>query len=80
MYPDWYLLVILAGTSTCHECKACIVDTYGGAQSLVKHSTPVKLGHPILAQVDVYDQLATTPQDKAVALRTAKTLLPLVLV
>ena len=40
MYPDWYFLTILTGTSTCHECKACIVDTCGGARSLVKHNAP----------------------------------------
>ena len=38
-----------------------------------KAQYPVNTGHPVFAQVDVYDQLATTPQDKAAALGTAKT-------
>ena len=37
-------LTIPTGTSICHECKSCIMDTCGVAQSLAKHSTPWKLG------------------------------------
>ena len=39
----------------------------------------VDVGHPIIAQLDVQVKLHLAPQDKTAALRTAKTLLPLVL-
>ena len=35
-----------------------------GRTSTRKTQYPVKIGHPIFAQVDVYDERATTPQDK----------------
>ena len=39
----------------------------------------VKLGHPLVARNEVQDKLHLAPQDKTATLRTAKTLLPLVL-
>ena len=39
----------------------------------------MKLGHPLVARNEVQDKLHLAPQDKTAALRTAKTLLPMVL-
>ena len=39
----------------------------------------VNIGHPIVARHDVKDKLHLAPQDKMAALRTAKSVSPLVL-
>ena len=64
--------------SICHDCKAC-TPKHVGSRINCKTQYVVKLGIRPLLCCDVQDKLHVAPQDKTAALRTAKTLLPMVL-
>ena len=62
----------------CHDCRTCTpknVGEHNHSQNTMHRET----WRPTIVFCDVQDKLHLAPQDKTAALRTAKTLLPMVL-
>ena len=81
IYPRWYFLMILTwrrlGGASVMTAKHAL-RKMSGSRINCKTQYVVKLGIRPLLCCDVQDKLHVAPQDKTVALRTAKTLLPMV--
>ena len=82
LYPHWYFLMILTwrrlGGASVMTAEHALRKT-SGSRITCKTQYIVKLGIRPLLCCDVQDKLHVAPQDKTAALRTAKTLLPMVL-
>ena len=82
LYPRWYFLMILTwrrlGGASVMTAEHALRKT-SGSRITCKTQYIVKLGDRPLFFCDVQDKLHLAPLDKTAALRTAKTLLPMVL-
>ena len=64
--------------SICHDCRTCTPKNVG-EQNHLQNTIHRETWNPTIVFCDVQDKLHLAPLDKTAALRTAKTLLPMVL-